>query len=212
MTFRPSIFISHSSRDKEYVRRLALDLRSLGLKVWLDEWEIKVGEPITQGIQSGLVHCDYIAVWLTKQAVQSRWVEREWQAKYHEEVIKGTIIVLPLLAEDCEIPILLSDKKYADFRDDYDSGLGELLKVLNLEYLERLEDEIRAIKPEMLAEIQGHGRLSQYMLNHIFEETRGFDLKACNQALRELIDEGSVKTVGELKDDESTIICIAGTV
>jgi len=45
---------------------------------------------------------------------------------------KGTI-VLPLLVEDCEIPSLLKDRLYADFRRDYGRGLQSLLRVLKQE-------------------------------------------------------------------------------
>jgi hypothetical protein len=34
------IFLSHNSKDKEFVRRLAAQLRLGGGDVWLDEWEI----------------------------------------------------------------------------------------------------------------------------------------------------------------------------
>lgn len=39
-------------------------------------------------------------------------------------------MILPILLEDCEIPSLISDKKYADFRYNYQTGLSELLDVL----------------------------------------------------------------------------------
>ena len=42
-----SIFISHSSQDADGALRLAEDLKRTGLEVWLDEWEIAVGDRIT---------------------------------------------------------------------------------------------------------------------------------------------------------------------
>ena len=125
------IFLSHSSHDKSAVRRLAVDLQSAGVNVWLDEWEITVGDRITQKIQEGLRASDYLAVWLTQHAVDSGWVEREWQSKYNDEVSKNAIFVLPLLADNCDLPPLLADKKFADFRKDYQAGLKELLRVVD---------------------------------------------------------------------------------
>jgi hypothetical protein len=43
----PSIFLSHTSIDKPFVEKLANGLRSIGVNVWFDKWEIKVGESIT---------------------------------------------------------------------------------------------------------------------------------------------------------------------
>ena len=127
-----TIFISHSSQDAVSSLRLAEDLKKAGLKVWLDEWDIAVGERITDKIQRGLTSADYLAVWLTRASIESGWVEREWQAKYHAEIASNSIMILPLLAEDCTIPILLSDKKYADFRSSYTTGLADLLRSVGL--------------------------------------------------------------------------------
>lgn len=123
------VFLSHSNHDKPMVLRLAEDLRAAGVGVWLDEWEILVGDRIVQKIQQGIAESDYLAIWLTKEAVRSGWVEREWQTKYGQEVNSETTAILPLLAEDCELPLLLQDRAWADFRYDYESGLRKLLKV-----------------------------------------------------------------------------------
>jgi formylglycine-generating enzyme required for sulfatase activity len=127
-----SIFISHSSQDADDALRLAEDLKRTGLEVWLDEWEIAVGDRITQKIQRGISGADYLAVWITETSLQSRWVETEWQTKYESETSSGRVTVLPLLAENCTLPDFLAGKRYADFRHDYAKGLADLLKVVGL--------------------------------------------------------------------------------
>jgi hypothetical protein len=124
------IFLSYSSKDREQVRKLARDLRAHDIAVWLDEWEIRVGDSITQKIQMGLDDSQFIGVWLTSESVRSGWVEREWQSKFQQEVATGRVAVLPLLAGPCAIPRLLSDKRYADFKGGYEAGLRDLLKAL----------------------------------------------------------------------------------
>jgi hypothetical protein len=124
------VFLSHSSFDKEAVRCLANDLTAAGIAVWLDQREIGVGDPISRRIQEGIASADYVAVWLTQRAVSSEWVQRECGTKLNKEIAERHIQVLPLLAESCDIPVLLADKKYADFRDSYDHGLEELLAKL----------------------------------------------------------------------------------
>ncbi len=130
------VFLSHSSKDKEAVRRLAEDLKRAGIDVWLDEWEIKVGDRITQKIQKGLEDARYLAVWLTRQAVESGWVENEWQIMYDEEISSRSTVILTLLAEDCTVPRLLRGKRYADFRKDYTQGLTDVLKAIGIEVWE----------------------------------------------------------------------------
>jgi hypothetical protein len=46
----PSIFLSHSSRDKFFVRELAKKLQDAGVEVWIDEAELKIGDSLTQKI------------------------------------------------------------------------------------------------------------------------------------------------------------------
>lgn len=127
-----TIFISHSSRDLGSALRLAEDLKRAGLAVWLDEWEIGVGDPIVQKIQKGISDAAYVAVWLTEASIASGWVGTEWQTKYEEEVARGSVTVLPLLAEDCELPPFLRGKRYADFRASYAAGLASLLNVVGI--------------------------------------------------------------------------------
>jgi len=124
------VFISHSSKDKQFARWISVDLRSAGHRIWFDEWDIKVGDSIPRKIGHGLDACDYLIVVLSKHAVDSRWVENEWHTKYWDEIEKNKVMVLPLLKEDCLIPSLLKTKKYADFRFDYTQGLEDLMHAL----------------------------------------------------------------------------------
>lgn len=123
----PRLFLSHSSRDKSLAERIALDLRSSGITVWYDEWEIRVGDSISQKIEQGLDNADFVAVLLTSHSVASGWVEKEWQSKIGEEAREKQAVVLPLKGEDCRIPPLLRDKRYADFAASYQDALDELV-------------------------------------------------------------------------------------
>lgn len=120
------LFLSHSSKDKAYVTSLAVDLKSFGYDVWLDEWEIVGGESIPTKIGEGLKKCDFLILVLSPNSTSSRWVENEWQAKYWEEIELGKIKLIPTLIEKCEIPILLKMKKYIDLSYDYSLGLANL--------------------------------------------------------------------------------------
>jgi TIR domain len=127
-----SIFLSHSSRDNPFCTRLANDLTELGVSVWYDQWEIKVGDSLRQKIADGISGKDFLAVVLSTASVSSQWVAVELNAALARELKEKDVFVLPLLIEDCEIPVFLQDKKYADFRSEYKSGVDELLEVLEV--------------------------------------------------------------------------------
>ena len=128
------VFISHSSLDKPFAKMLCMDLEANGYIPWLDEWDIKVGESIPERVSNGLQEADFVIVILSENAISSKWVEREWQSKYWNEIEHDRIHVLPLLLKDCKIPELLKTKKYADFRKDFNTGLKDLLAALETLY------------------------------------------------------------------------------
>lgn len=123
----PKVFLCHSSVDKPFVRRLADDLNSQSLSVWIDEKEILVGDPIREKIEQGLRASDYLAIVLSPDSVTSAWVQKELDAKLIEEVESRSVRILPIYYRQCQIPALLSGKHYADFRNDYSIGLNALL-------------------------------------------------------------------------------------
>jgi hypothetical protein len=128
-----SVFISHSSIDKDFVRGLAVDLSARGHQPWFDEWEILAGDSIMEKVSAGIEDADFLIVVLSMAAVESSWVEREWQAKYWDEVNKRSTIVIPVLKDKCNVPVLLRSKKYVDMREDnYAIGLDELVSSIGI--------------------------------------------------------------------------------
>jgi myo-inositol-1(or 4)-monophosphatase len=93
-----------------------------------------VGFPIPQAIQLGLTTCDYLAVFLTKNAEQSHWVKREIASFLMRDTREKADSILPLKFEECRISDFggLLDLKYADFTKDFKKGIQEVLRRLAL--------------------------------------------------------------------------------
>jgi hypothetical protein len=123
-------FLSHSSKDKAIIRQLAADLSAEGIAVWLDEQRIHVGDSIPDKIAQGLAQSDFFLIALSEHSVDSEWVKRELNNALVQEISKRKIAILPLKLSHCEIPILIADKKYADFSVSYRDGLSELIATL----------------------------------------------------------------------------------
>lgn len=130
-----SIFISHNHKDKPFVRRLANDLGAMGVKAWVDEAEIKVGDSLISKISAGLVEMEYLGVVLSPNSVSSSWVQEELQQALHSQISERKVKVLPILLRDCPIPVFLRDKLYADFRDEqnYEHALEDILKSMGID-------------------------------------------------------------------------------
>lgn len=134
---RPLIFICHASLDKEFVRDLSARLNKDGVATWVDELEIHIGDSIHEKVKRGLSQSDFFAIVLSKASVKSRWVREELaSASAMEKYLARGVLVLPVLIEECDIPSLLLDRRYANFRDDADSAYHELLDSI-LHHFER---------------------------------------------------------------------------
>jgi hypothetical protein len=121
------VFISHSSADKPFVDRLVADLASREIPAWYDKFDLRIGDSVPGGINAGLAEAKYFLIVLSHAALASRWVAEELNAALMSQVAISGTFILPVLLEDCDIPPLLKHRRYADFRANYDQGLGELL-------------------------------------------------------------------------------------
>src|SRR5579863_9313419 len=88
------VFISHASEDKEpFVRTLANELRSLGLGVWYDEFELKVGDSLSRSIDIGLTQSRYGVVVLSSAFFGKDWPEQELDALLTREIGSHKVIL-----------------------------------------------------------------------------------------------------------------------
>jgi hypothetical protein len=121
-------FLSHSSKDKGFVRRLAADLVASGVKVWIDEQRILVGDSIPEKIAQGLAESDFFLIVVSHNSVDSAWVKKELSSALVHEIERRKVAVLPIKLDDARMPDSIKDKLYADFRGSYDEGLRNLLQ------------------------------------------------------------------------------------
>jgi hypothetical protein len=104
------IFISHSSKDKKYVRKLKDELHGRGFEAWVDS-TIKASKSWWREIVKNLDICAAVIVVMTPEAEDSKWVEKE--ILLAEDTNKN---IYPLLLRGQRFPSLI-DKQYIDVTD-----------------------------------------------------------------------------------------------
>jgi hypothetical protein len=124
------VFISYSHEDEGFVDKLAVHLTLSKVHVWVDRWELHVGDSIIAKIQQVIQEASALIVVLSHASVQSEWCKKELSAGLVRELEEKRVVVLPLLLEDCQVPMFLRDKFYADFRTNYDAGLRQVLEAV----------------------------------------------------------------------------------
>ena len=124
------IFFTYSHEDKEFVDQLARQLAERKAWVWIDRWELNVGDSIVERVQAALQEANAVIIILSPSSVTSSWVQRELASVIYREVQDKKSLIVPVLIKECQIPAFLSDRLYADFRTDFDAGLRTLLEAL----------------------------------------------------------------------------------
>ncbi|MFP1788315.1 toll/interleukin-1 receptor domain-containing protein [Lonsdalea quercina] len=129
-----SIFLSHNSNDKPFVRKLARDLENHGVRCWLDEAEMKIGDSLVTKIRQGIDNVDYFAVILSPNSISASWVINELDVAMTQQINGKNIKILPIMFKNCEPPGFLLGKLYGDFRDEenYEKSFEKLTNSMGI--------------------------------------------------------------------------------
>jgi hypothetical protein len=91
------IFICYASEDKEFARELATALKGKDLRVWFDEFTVKVGDPLQDSIGGGLAKSEYGVVILSEKFLRKPWPVKELTELLDREKQVRKNLVLPVL-------------------------------------------------------------------------------------------------------------------
>jgi sRNA-binding protein len=109
-----SIFISYSHEDKKLARALAEELRQRGLKVWIDEGELKVGDSLIERIATAIAEIDFFLALVSESSRNSNWCRKELALAVTGELGREGLRVLPVRVDDAEMPATLADVFYLE--------------------------------------------------------------------------------------------------
>jgi hypothetical protein len=129
-TAQPLLFVCHASEDKAFVTRLVRELDRRAQYAWFDKREILVGDSIVEQVNKALAEARFVIAVLSPFSVRKAWVMRELNSSLMRQLADQGIRVLPVVIATCDIPPLLADMKYADFRKSFRHGFHELLSAI----------------------------------------------------------------------------------
>lgn len=142
------VFISHASEDKDaFVRPLAEELSQRGLRVWYDEFTLKVGDSLRRKIDHGLSRSRYGIVVLSPSFFAKDWPQKELDGLTSREV-DGQKVILPVWHGVSKADVL-----------SYSPMLADRVAALSSRGIDHVVAEmLRAIKP---SEIDGNNPIVQ---------------------------------------------------
>jgi hypothetical protein len=134
------VFLCHASQDKPIVRELCQRLLTESwIEPWLDEEKLLPGQDWDLEIEKAVEAADTVIVFLSSNSVTKEgYVQKELRKVLNvaDEKPEGTIFVVPLRMEECQIPRRLKSWQYVDYfpSDQRGQAYQRLLKSLSLRF------------------------------------------------------------------------------
>jgi hypothetical protein len=124
------LFLSQSDRDRDFATSVAEMLRRHGVPVWYSRTNLIGAQQWHDEIGAALDRCDWFALILSPNSVESMWVKRELLYALQQHRFENKIV--PLLFKPCDYNRLswtLSFFQMIDFSRNFEDGCRELLRI-----------------------------------------------------------------------------------
>ena len=147
-------FISYARQDSEAAQRLAQDLESSGVGIWIDVERIRPGERWRTAITTAIEECQYfIAVLSTRSVAHRGYVQAELRQALDvlSQVPDSQIYLIPARLDDAEVvhPVL-RELNWVDLFPDWTKGIRRLIAGLGAGSAEPVSAGVAAMDPGVL--------------------------------------------------------------
>ena len=151
---RYSCFISYSSKDEDFAKRLNADLQDKGVRCWFAPKDIKGGKKVHEQIDQAIRLYDKLLLVISEHSMNSEWVKTEIAKARRREVNEKRQILFPIRLVNYET-ILQWDYFDADIGKD---SAGEIREYFipdfsnwkdHDNYQQSFEHLLKDLKPEL---------------------------------------------------------------
>lgn len=137
-----SVFISYSAKDETFARKLRDDLQRDGVRCWFAPEDLYMAEEIEPKIDRAIQTRDKVLIILSKNSLESGWVEREVKRGIAEEEARGEPVLFPIRIDEAVMDCperwatMIRRKRnigdFTDWRDDasYQREFDRMLQAL----------------------------------------------------------------------------------
>jgi uncharacterized protein YjbI with pentapeptide repeats len=140
-----SCFISYSSKDEDFSKRLYADLQSNGVRCWFAPEDLKIGDKIRLRLDESIRLYDKLLLVFSKDSVASQWVEQEVETALEKERKEKRTVLFPIRLDTTVMEIeggwpalIRNTRNIGDFthwkrHDSYQKSFNRLLRDLKAE-------------------------------------------------------------------------------
>ncbi|HEV7486414.1 MAG TPA: toll/interleukin-1 receptor domain-containing protein [Thermoanaerobaculia bacterium] len=95
-----SCFLSYSSKDDEFARRLYNDLQGKNVRTWFAPEDLKIGDRFRSRIDESIRLHDKLVIILSANSINSNWVETEVESALEREQKEGKDVLFPIAIDE----------------------------------------------------------------------------------------------------------------
>jgi hypothetical protein len=139
-------FLSYARADEATALRFADDLIAGGVKLWVDQYDIRPSEHWDRAVETAVRNCQGLVVMLSPRSAASPNVADEVSV-----AIEGGKTVIPIMIEGCTIPLRMTRMQFIDATSDYASALRRCLSAIRRHAEDDAPGEVEASAPAMAA-------------------------------------------------------------
>ena len=110
------LFICYAHQDKNQVLPLVKELEKKEVNVWIDQFEIKVGDSITDRINEGIASSSLCLIFISPSFLQSSWTQVEFKPFLIQQQLSNVKKLIPVWYQIDEQQMLDYLPYLADFR------------------------------------------------------------------------------------------------
>jgi hypothetical protein len=133
MTEKLKVFLCHASENKPIVQGLYDDLAAAGFAPWLDSEALLPGMDWDLEIKKAMRASDAVIVCLSSLSVSKEgYIQKElkFAQDIQDEKPRGTIFLIPLRLDACEVPYDLQPIQWSEYAAP--DGFEKLVQALNV--------------------------------------------------------------------------------
>lgn len=210
------LFISYNHNDKPLVdtivRRLELEFGRNN--IFYDAWSIQPGDSIIGKMNEGLEEFTTFFFFVSTNSVFSKMVSLEWQTALNK-AINNNLKFVAVRIDDCNPPVVLSDKLYIDlYGEGLDSAIEKMKCVIKSESTYKPLDDIQNIK----ATTMKYSNIIRFIVEaDLYAETNPVFAFACSNQFSDFsvcfnISDGMIQSGQDILTCENGMILNAKTV
>ena len=130
------VFLSHSKLDKERVRNIYETLslqKDIEIDPWLDTEKLLPGDNWMMKVEEAVIASDVVIVCLSEKSLTKQgFIHKEISLALETADLKpeGTIFIIPLRLEECDVPKRLSKWQWFDYFENSQGDFNKLMRAL----------------------------------------------------------------------------------